>query len=326
MIFINNSNLNPYFNHAAEEYILKNFNEDCFMLWQNEPCILIGRNQNALAETNVDHIKENNIKVVRRITSGGAVFNDLGNINFSFICATSDDLSINFLKFTAPLIKALNNLNVNASFSGKNDMVINDKKFSGNAEFYYNNKVLHHGTLLFSSCINNLLNALKVNPLKIKDKGIKSISSRVTNISDHLSHPMSILDFKNYIMNYILNLYNEQNLYEFSKYDLIEINKIMNSKFSTWNWNFGTSPRYSYKKENHFSFGTLEINFDVSKGYIKNFKIYGDFFFRKDIKELEQAFMGLKHEENCIKNMLNNIDLQEYINGMSIDDMVSLLF
>lgn len=326
MIFVNNNNTNPYFNHSAEEYILKNINEDCFMLWRNEPCILIGRNQNALSEINVDYVKENNIKVVRRITGGGAVFNDLGNINFSFICKSSDDLSTNFLKFTAPLIKALNSLGIDASFSGRNDMVIGDRKFSGNAQFYYNDKVLHHGTLLFSSCMTDLSSALKVNPLKIKAKGIKSVSSRVTNISEHLHSPMSIIEFKNYIINFIMNLYNEEKLYNFTENDLNEINKICENKFSTWNWNFGNSPKYSYKKEKRFDYGTIEVNVQVTSGYIEKIKFYGDFFFTKDIKNLEKSFVGIKHEENSLKCLLNNINIEDYIKGISKNDMLSLMF
>lgn len=326
MIFVNHNNTNPYFNHSAEEYILKNINEDCFMLWRNEPCILIGRNQNSLSEVNVDYVKENNIKVVRRITGGGAVFNDLGNINFSFICKSSDDLSANFLKFTAPLIKALNSLGVDASFSGRNDMVIGDRKFSGNAQFYYNDKVLHHGTLLFSSCMTDLSSALNVNPLKIKAKGIKSVSSHVTNISEHLHRPMSVEEFKNYIIDFVMNLYNEEKLYNFTENDLKEINKICENKFSTWKWNFGNSPRYSYKKEKRFDYGTIEVNFQVTNGYIKKIKFYGDFFFTKNIEGFEQYFIGIEHDENSIKHVLLNINIEDYIKGISINDILSLMF
>lgn len=326
MIFVNHNNTNPYLNHSAEEYILKNIDEDCFMLWRNEPCILIGRNQNSLSEVNVDYVKENNIKVVRRITGGGAVFNDLGNINFSFICKSSDDLSANFLKFTAPLIKALNSLGVDASFSGRNDMVIGDRKFSGNAQFYYNDKVLHHGTLLFSSCMTDLSSALNVNPLKIKAKGIKSVSSHVTNISEHLHRPMSVEEFKNYIIDFVMNLYNEEKLYNFTENDLKEINKICENKFSTWKWNFGNSPRYSYKKEKRFDYGTIEVNFQVTNGCIKKIKFYGDFFFTKNIEGFEQYFIGIEHDKNSIKHVLLNINIEDYIKGISINDILSLMF
>lgn len=326
MLFINHNNTNPYYNHAAEQYVLQNFDDECFMLWRNNPCILIGKNQNALAEINMDYIKEKNITVVRRLTGGGAVFNDLGNINFTFIAKNTEDVASNFRKFTAPLLKALQSLGVNAEFSGRNDLVIAGKKFSGNAQYYHKNKVLHHGTLLFSSSMSDLSKALKVNPLKLKDKGVKSVASRVTNISEHLKTHMTVLEFKDYIIDFVMKIYGEIDLYEFNEEDLKEINKIMNERFSNWDWNFGQSPKYTHNKQKRFKGGTLEISFDVKQGCIEDLKFYGDFFFTKDIKELEKKFIHLKHEENSIKEFLHNTNIEEYIKGVSISDILELMF
>ncbi|MEW8955005.1 lipoate--protein ligase [Clostridium sp.] len=326
MLFINHNNTNPYFNHAAEQYVLENLPDECFMLWRNEPCILIGKNQNAFSEINIDYVKEKNIKVVRRLTGGGAVFNDLGNINFTFISKNTEDVAANFRKFTDPLLKALNNLGINAEFSGRNDLVIDGKKFSGNAQYYHKDKVLHHGTLLFSSSMTDLSSALKVNPLKIKDKGVKSIISRVTNISDHLSTPMSVLEFKDYVINFVMNIYGQTTLYEFNKNELDKIDDIVKNRFSTWNWNFGISPRYTYSKEKRFPGGTIELNFNVKNGLIESLKFYGDFFFTRDLKDLEDKFIGIRHEEASILKLLEELPIDEYIKGITSEDILFLMF
>ncbi len=196
MLYINNTNTNPYFNLAAEEYMLKEFNEDCFMLWRNEPSIIVGKNQNTLSEINLDYVEMNNIPVVRRLSGGGTVFHDLGNLNFTFIKNGSEENFNNFQKFTLPILKVIKSLNINAEFSGRNDLTIDGKKFSGNAQYNFKNRILHHGTLLFASDITDLSKALQSKPLKFEGKGIKSVLSRVTNISSHLKYPISIMDFK----------------------------------------------------------------------------------------------------------------------------------
>ena len=326
MLFINHNNINPYFNHAAEEYVLKNFDDECFMLWRNSPCILIGKNQNAFAEINTDYVKENNIIVVRRLTGGGAVFNDLGNINFTFISRNKGDINSNFRKFTLPILKALDSLGINATFSGRNDITINGKKISGNAQYYYKDKVLHHGTLLFSSSISNLSEALKVNPLKIKSKGVNSVSARVTNIRNYLNTDMDVLQFKNYITSFVMDYFKEKNLYNFTDYDFKNINTIMEDRFSKFSWNFGRNPEYEFRKEIRFKGGTIEVNFNVVNGYINDLKFYGDFFFKDNISKLEKNFLNIKHDFNNINCLLDKIDVQAYINDMEKEDLLELLF
>ncbi|KOY64703.1 lipoate--protein ligase [Clostridium sporogenes] len=325
MIFINHNNTNPYFNHAAEQYVLENIKDECFMLWRNEPCILVGRNQNAMAEVNGDYIREKGMKIVRRLTGGGAVFNDLGNINFTFIGRTSENVEENFRKFTKPIIEALNFLGVQAEFSGKNDLVIEGKKISGNAQYYYKDKVLHHGTLLFSVSMGELLKALKVNPLKFKDKAVKSVEARVTNINKYLNN-MDVIEFKNYVVDYVMKCFGKKELYEFSEKELKKIDKIVENKFSTWKWNFGDSPKYNYSKEGRCGKNTIQVNLNVENGYIKEMKFYGDFFFKKDIKGLEYKFKEIKHEEKHVKQVLNNININEYINGVKNEEILELMF
>jgi len=186
MLIINDLRTDPYFNLAAEEYALKNFKADCFMLWRNEPSIIVGKHQNTLAEINLDYVKKRNIKVGRRLSGGGAVFHDLGNLNFTFISTgAQENRLVDFRRFTMPILEVLQNLGIEAVFEGRNDLTIHGRKFSGNAEHVWKNRILHHGTLLFSSVLTDLSEALKVDPLKFRDKAVKSIRSRVTNISKH---------------------------------------------------------------------------------------------------------------------------------------------
>lgn len=326
MIYINNTNTNPYFNMAVEEYILKELKEDCFMLWRNEPCIIVGKNQNTLSEINMDYIKENNIPVVRRLSGGGTVFHDLGNLNFTFIKNNSEENFNNFRKFTLPILNVLTSLNINAEFSGRNDLTIEGKKFSGNAQYNYKNRVLHHGTLLFSSNITDLSKALQAKPLKFQDKSIKSVLSRVTNISSHLKQPLTILEFEKLIMNYIISENNSDCLYEFTPQDLDNINKLAKDKYSTWEWNFGHSPKYNFINEKKFSFGTVECNMEVHHGIIKDISIYGDFFSKLDISDIEAKLIGVNHVESDVKAALSAFNISDYFSNAIIEDILSCMF
>ncbi len=326
MICINNTNIEPYFNIASEEYMLENFNEDCFMLWINKPSLIIGQNQNALSEINVDYAKKENLCVVRRLSGGGTTYQDLGNLNFTFIA--NDQLSdfTNFKKFAQPIIDVLQKLSVNAEFSGRNDLIIDGKKFSGNAQCKYKNKILHHGSLLFSSNMNHLSNALNVDPAKFQDKSVKSVSSRVTNISDHLKNPLYISDFSEIIMQHILETNTENKLYQFNDYDIKKINELAQNKYSTWKWNFGNSPKYNLKKKKKYKFGLVEFNLDVKNGVINNAKFFGDFFGKYDIGHIETALIGVKHTPEDIRKALSSFNINDYFANISIDDLMEGLF
>ena len=322
MLLINNTNTNAYFNLAMEEYFLKNTNEDIFLLWQNENSIIVGKNQNTLSEINYDYVKENNIKVVRRLSGGGAVFHDLGNINFTFISCNDNSFS-DFKKFTMPIVEALKELNVHTEFSGRNDLLIDGQKFSGNAQYNYKNKVMHHGTLLFSSEINNLSNALKVKPSKFQGKSVKSVKSRVTNISSHLDKKMTVLEFKDYLMDFINKRDENSHFYELNDKDVESINKLVEEKYSTWEWNFGYSPKYSLYNEVKYPGGNLEFSLDVHDGLIKDIKFFGDFFGKEDISFIENKLRNVKHNEYSIKSALEDVDINNYFLNCNIDILVS---
>ena len=326
MLCIRRKNTNPYFNLATEEYVLKNFDEDSFMLWRNEPSIIVGKHQNTLAEINMDYVKANNIPVVRRLSGGGAVFHDLGNLNFTFTKKGNNENLIDFRKYTEPIIEVLNKIGIEAKFEGRNDLTIDGKKFSGNAEHIWKNRVLHHGTLLFSSEIKDLSQALKVDPLKFTDKAVKSVRSRVTNISEHLKYKMDVMDFYEMIINHIINSHPDIKLYELSEYDHQQINILVNNKYSSWDWNFGYSPNYNFKKTIKTNGGFIEINMDVINGLIIDFKLYGDFFNISEISELENIIKSTPHERNIITEKLQNVTIGDYINNTNLDEFIDGLF
>jgi lipoate-protein ligase A len=326
MLYIYNKNTNPYFNLAAEEYVLKEFQEECFMLWRNEPSIIVGKNQNTLAEINLDYVRQHKIPVVRRLSGGGAVFHDLGNLNFTFIVNEDVSSFSDFRRFTQPIIDVLRKLSINAEFSGRNDITIDGKKISGNAQYYYKNRILHHGTLLFSSSITDLSAALKVRPVKFEDKGVKSVSKRVTNISEHLKEPITIEQFIDLIMNHIREQTGGREMYEFTQEDIKKIEKLVKEKYSTWEWNFGTSPDYKFKNEKKFAGGTVEVNLNVEKGIIKDIKIYGDFFGKYDVSEVENLLKGVKHSEEEIRKVLSNIGMNDYFANITVDNLIEVMF
>ena len=325
MIYVINNSNDPFFNHAAEEYLMNNFDDEIAMLWINKPSILIGRNQNTLSEINLNYVKKNDILVVRRISGGGTVYNDWGNMNFSFITyrnSSQAKIKDGFKKFALPVINTLQSLGINAVFTGRNDITIDGKKFSGNAQYFQKDKLLHHGTILYDCDMSKLSLALKSKDIKFIDKSVKSVGSRVTNILPHMKEKMSLLEFKEYLKSYIINTNNIKTIYEFNEKDICEINKIAKNKYETWEWNYGKSPNYKYETAVKYPSGVIEYHLNVENGNIKDISIYGDFFGKKDIKELESKLIGIKHSIMELEIALNEINMDEYILGLSTEEFI----
>lgn len=327
MKYILSNSFDPCFNLALEEYIFKTVGglEDFIILWQNDNTIVIGRHQNTIEEINSDFVQENNINVVRRITGGGAVYHDLGNLNFSFITGYDQNDMIDYKKYTIPVINALKKLGIDAELSGRNDLTIDGKKFSGNAQSMHKGRILHHGTLLFDSNLDILGKVLNVQPDKIQSKGIKSVRSRVTNIKDYLKKDTDVNGFKELLLK---NLFENNNLEEYclSEDDMNNINKLKESKYDTWEWNYGKSPKFNFKNSKRFANGKLEVLLNVNNGHITECKMYGDFLALSAVDELEDKIKGTKYEKSNIEALLKNVNLIQYFGNITLDEILQCFF
>ena len=326
MNIVRSNTSNPAFNLATEEFLMNHKQDNWFYLYINAPSIIVGKHQNSLAEINVDYVKENGVIVIRRTTGGGAVFHDPGNLNFTFIMKEHSGETADFRKYTQPIIDVLQAMDVDAKFEGRNDMTIEGKKFSGNAKAFYNGKILQHGTLLFNSTLPNLSQALKLNPLKYRDKAVKSISSRVTNISEHLKHDITLEEFEKRIVGHVRTMYADAKVYELTEEDRAAIQKLVDEKYGTWDWNFGNSPKYNFQKGIKTSGGHVEVNLEVRKGQIEDVKIFGDFFNTRDVSELENLLRGAPHEREKIRDVLSTVGIEKYLNNVTVDEFVEGMF
>ncbi|MBN3348475.1 lipoate--protein ligase [Clostridium botulinum] len=326
MQFLVNKSTNPFFNLALEEYLLKNVDikEDYFILWQNEPTIVIGKHQNTLKEINMNFVQDNNINVVRRNSGGGAVYHDLGNINFTFITKYDEKHLLDFKTFTNPVVYSLGKLNVKAELSGRNDILIDGRKISGNSQHIYKDRFLHHGTLLFNSELENLVKALNVDNDKILSKGIESIKSRVTNIKEHVKEDISMEKFKEILIENIF-IWNKNSLKEYNLTNdhINDIEKLMEEKYMTWQWNYGYSPEFNYRNSKRFQGGKLEVLLNIVEGHINECKIYGDFLGLMDVSEIEKRIIGIKYGEEYIDEFLREIDIKKYFGTLCFDEIKS---
>lgn len=314
----------PSFNLAVEEYLLKQTNDEVFMLWRNDRSVIVGRNQNTHAEINEEFIKQNNIPVIRRQTGGGAVFHDLGNLNYTFITRSKDRFN-DYAYFSEVVLKTLETIGINAELSGRNDMLIDGKKFSGNAQCAFGNAVMHHGTLMFGADVSSLSDALKVNPLKIKSKGIASVRSRVTNISDHLTQPMSIEQFTNKLKMTVLSTFPDAKEYELTAEDIVAIKKLEKEKYATYEWNFGFKQEYTVKKEARLEGGTVSVCLQINDNKIETVKIYGDYFGIKDIAEIEDALYGTAYTPTAVKARLKGFTINDYMCNVTQQELCELI-
>lgn len=329
MICYIDNTTDPYYNLAVEEYLFKECDQPVFRLWQNSPSVIVGRYQNAIAEINQDYIRKNHIPVVRRLTGGGAVFHDLGNINFTFIDKKigNEDSSAMFRRFTAPIISALKELGVNAYLEGRNDLLIDGCKFSGNAIAVYKDRVLQHGTLLFSASMPDLAQALNTRPEKFQGKNVKSNISRVTNISSHLpeSHKgMSTGEFMQYLKDYIMKT--DYVSGEYSDYDVERCTELRNTKYCTDEWTYGKSPEYKFSNSIKLPCGFVEVHMDVENAIIKDIDIQGDYFFLKPTEEIKKALEGTRHSHDDIHAALEQFDLSEYFGKDMTSDILTSMF
>ena len=328
MLFIDNNGItDPRINLAIEEYALKNLDiEDTYLLFYiNEPSIIIGKNQNSVEEINTKYVEDNGIHVVRRLSGGGAVYHDHGNLNFSFITKDDGESFHNFKKFTAPVVEALKSLGVEAEMSGRNDILAEGRKISGNAQFSTRGRMFSHGTLLFDSEIEHVVSALNVKKDKIESKGIKSIRSRVANIKEFLKEEITIEQFRQLLLEAIFKS-KDIPKYELTEEDWKNIHELSKERYQNWDWNYGKSPKFNLQHSHRFPVGQIDVRLDVTKGKIENCKIYGDFFGVGDVSEVENLLSGVKYEKAEISQALEGVDVKHYFGNITRDELIDLIY
>ncbi|MDM5336878.1 lipoate--protein ligase [Fictibacillus enclensis] len=329
MLFIDNRNItDPRVNLAIEEYALKHLdiNQTYLLFYINEPSIIIGKNQNTVEEINADYVREHNIHVVRRLSGGGAVYHDTGNLNFSFITKDDGNSFHDFKKFTDPVVKALNKLGVHAELTGRNDIQVDEKKISGNAMFTTKGRMFSHGTLMFDSEIENVVSALNVKMDKIQSKGIKSIRSRVTNIRDHLDQDMTMDEFKQTLLAYLFEKFEEVPRYELTEVDWEKIYKISEQRYDNWDWNYGKSPKSNVELSNRFAGGSVEVKLQIERGIMRECKIYGDFFGVGDVHDIEERLIDKRYDREEIEKAIKDINMRHYFGNVTKEEFLDLLY
>lgn len=329
MKLINNNHItDATLNLALEEWAVRNLdleNEDYLLFYINRNAIIIGKHQNTIEEINSTYVKEKNIQVVRRISGGGTVYHDDGNLNFSFLTKFSTESIHNFKKFTEPVIKTLHDLGVNAELNGRNDITVDGRKISGNAQFSNTKTMFSHGTVLFNSNLDDVVEALNVKIDKIESKGIKSIRSRVGNISEYLTEKMSIFDFRQKLIESIFGTSENYPVLNLRESQWKEVYDLANSKYRNWDWNYGRSPEFNIQKVNRFDFGQIDARIDVKDGVIQNIKIYGDFLAHGDTIEIESKLINKKYKEDEMLEALLDLDIKHHLGEISKEDFVKFL-
>ncbi|MBC2146996.1 lipoate--protein ligase [Listeria booriae] len=331
MYFIDNKNVkDPTINLSVEEFILTelDLDEPVLLFYINQPSIIIGRNQNTIEEINTEYVAKNNIKVVRRLSGGGAVYHDEGNLNFSFITKDDGDSFHNFSKFTQPIVEALKKQGVNAELKGRNDLLIDGFKVSGNAQFATKGKMFSHGTLMLDLNLDNVVASLKVRKDKIESKGIKSVRSRVANISEFMEQKMTTEEFRDLLL---LDLFDVENVKDVKEYVLTEadwekIHAISEKRYNNWDWNYGKSPKFNLERTKRFPVGGIDVRLDVVKSVIADVKIFGDFFGVGDVTEIEDKLRGVNYDRKAIETALQGVDIKHYFGNITLEDFLDLIY
>lgn len=369
MIYLQNNSLDPYFNLALEEFFLTRPNADenggdapnspsfneltdepILLLWQNAPTVVVGGRQNTLEEINLAFIEERKINVVRRTTGGGAVYHDLGNLNYSFIVPDATRLAptpANALSFgnlqgktqqrvptltdsfrllSQPVVDTLRSWKLPAELSGRNDITIDGRKVSGSAQARKNGKTLHHGTLLFNSNLDDVAAALNVDPEKFRSKAVASVRSRVANIAEFLPNDERAGLIERFKADLLSRLQKTQNVVkrEITEIELAQIRKLRDEKYATWEWNFGASPRFQFRSSRRFDWGKFELAFDVVRGRIERAQIFGDFFALDDLSPLLTRLIGTPFERDALLSNISEPLLRQSLPFLSQDNFVDL--
>lgn len=323
--YLETGSTDPAYNLAFEEYVQTHRrNGNYLILWQNANAVIIGRNQNAEEEINTAFVKTHDIKVIRRNTGGGAVYHDMGNLNYSFITDAGDIAQRSAQAFTAPVVGALKALGMDAEASGRNDILISGRKVSGTAQHIIQGRILHHGTLLFESNPDMISGALNPDPTKFQSKSVKSVRSRVGNIRSFLPSDMPLQSFWDYLKTALA----ADGIVptSLSTDELAEVEKLKEEKYDTWDWNFGHSPKFQRIAKKRFNGGVLEIHLTVHEGCIQDVRILGDFLALVPIAPLENALKGCAYRDTSVSTVLDQFDLQEVLGTIEKKEFLETIF
>lgn len=327
MVYLESKCYDPYYNLALEQCVFDELprNESYFMLWQNSNAVIIGRYQNTVAEVNAAFIAEHDIRVARRLSGGGAVYHDLGNVNYTFITDAGRLETLDLHMFCMPLVNALKKLGVHAEVSGRNDVTIDGQKCSGNSQYLKDGRVMHHGTILFDSDLSMISGALNVLPDKIQSKGVKSVRSRVTNIRPKLAQDVSVSEFIALLKKHMVSDA-DMKVLELGEREHGIVERLKEQRYSTWDWNYGASPQYSIQKARRVeNCGRIELFYEAGKGVITEFYYQGDFFGSGDGRELISRLLGCRLEESSLMERLEGFPLDYYIKGLTAEQLVSVI-
>ncbi|NLC73266.1 MAG: lipoate--protein ligase [Ruminococcaceae bacterium] len=323
--YLETGSFDPAINLATEEFVLENRRSgDWLMLWQNDNTVVIGLNQNTVEEINPDFIEKHGTTVIRRNTGGGAVYHDLGNLNYSFFSDLGDAEELTMERFTLPVCTALKKMGVNAETSGRNDIIVEGKKVSGVAQRISGNRILHHGTLLFNSDTDLIAGALRVDSAKFKSKSSKSVKSRVANIVDFLPAPLTISEFKQKLLAALAGQGLVREVLADEEKQIVS--SLADSKYRSFDWNYGRSPVCSLSCKKRFDCGTLEIKLSIDRTVISDLAFFGDFLAAEPCTPVKDALIGVPFERNAVTSAIANSFRQQMFGNISANEIIEIIF
>jgi lipoate-protein ligase A len=328
MLYVDNRGVtDPHVNLALEEYVLRHRfpGEDCLLFYVNEPSIIIGRNQNTVEEVSEVVVRERGLHVVRRVSGGGAVYHDLGNLNFSFITPYAPERFNRYDQFLGPVIAELRALGVPAELGGRNDIVADGRKISGNAQFMTAGRMFSHGTLLYDTDLDAVAAALTPKPGKVESKGHKSVRSRVANIREFLPEPLGVDALRRRLVARIFADHAEVPVLPLDDADWAAVRELVATKYGTWEWNYGKSPACNVQRTHRFPAGELDVRIDVQDGRIAAVRILGDYIGRFEVEHLEARLLGVRYDGPSVAAALADVDLEDYFGAIPRTEVLALL-